>query len=85
MVMNVYGSILSSKRCSLAERTTKQNSTIKETKHYKVKVLWEHIFIQVAAPYCCSSPPLNFLYFKLSTDLMPMGFFSYKTLLWKTH
>lgn len=62
MVINFYGPILSSKGYSLAEGTTKQNITIKDN-HYKFKVLWEHVFIQVAALYCYISPTPIFTQF----------------------
>lgn len=63
MVINFYGPILSSKGYRLAEGTTKQNITIKDDNHYKFKVLWEHVFIQVAALYCCIPPTLIFTEF----------------------
>lgn len=63
MVINFYGPILSSKGYSLAEGTTKQNTTIKDDNQHKFKVLWEHVCIQVAALYCCIPPTPIFIQF----------------------
>lgn len=64
MVINLYGPILSSKGSSLAECIAKQNIAIKDDKHHKYKVLWEHVFIQVAALYYCIPQSPIFIHFK---------------------